>query len=93
MTLWVKSDIFGIPADVRFTPESGHGADTRRCPLCANNRHSLVQQDLQLLDHPIGAAEQWQRDGEAKRPRSLEIDDQLDFRGLLYRQIARLFAI
>jgi hypothetical protein len=45
------------------------------------------------LDHLVGATEQRQRHGEAERFRGLEIDDQLDFRGLLDRQIGRLLAL
>src|SRR5712691_719265 len=40
-----------------------------------------------LLDHLVGAAEQRERDGEAEGLGSPEIYDQLDFRGLLDRQI------
>src|SRR5713101_337237 len=43
-----------------------------------------------LLDHLVGAAEQRERDGEAEGLGSPEIYDQLDFRGLLDRQISRL---
>src|SRR5262245_23689174 len=45
------------------------------------------------LDHLVGAAEQWQRDTEAERPGSFQIDDQLDLGGLLDRQITGLFAL
>ena len=36
----------------------------------------------ELLDHLVGAGEDRQRDGEAERFGSLEIDDQFVFRGL-----------
>jgi hypothetical protein len=42
-----------------------------------------------LLDHLVGADEQRRRHFEAECPRSLEIDEQLELRGLLYRQIGR----
>ena len=45
-----------------------------------------------LLDHLVGAADQRQRNGEAERLGSLQVDDQLDFGGLLDRQIGRLLA-
>jgi hypothetical protein len=48
---------------------------------------------LRSLDHLVGATEQRQRHGEAERFRGLEIDDQLDFRGPLDRQIGRLLAL
>ena len=40
----------------------------------------------------IGSRQQWGRYLRPNRLRSLEIDDQLEFGGLLDRQIARLFA-
>src|SRR5438034_3036464 len=45
------------------------------------------------LDHLVGAAEQghWNRKSECFG--SLEIDNQLDLRGLLYREIGRLLAL
>src|SRR5712671_6730788 len=45
------------------------------------------------FDHLVGAAEQRQRDGEAERVSSLEINEQLDFRALLHRQVSRLLAL
>jgi len=43
-----------------------------------------------LLDHLVGASEQWQGNREAERLGDLEVDDQLDFYHLLDRQIGRL---
>ena len=37
-------------------------------------------------------AEQRERDGDVERLGGLEVQEQLNFRGLLYRQLARLFA-
>src|SRR5437764_11667310 len=46
-----------------------------------------------LLDHFVGTAEQRQREREAERLGGLEIDEQLDLRGLLHRQVRRLLAL
>src|SRR5262245_6161904 len=45
------------------------------------------------FNHLVGAGEQRQRHREPQRPRGLEIDDQLDLRGLLDGQITRLFSL
>src|SRR5262245_43211833 len=45
------------------------------------------------LDHLVGAGEQGRWDVEAERLGSLHIDGQLDFRGLLNRQISGFFAL
>jgi hypothetical protein len=45
------------------------------------------------LDHLIGGRQQRFRDGEAERLGGLEVNGQLDFYGLLYRQIGRFIAL
>src|SRR2546425_3184918 len=45
-----------------------------------------------LLDHLIRLKEEDRWDGNVERLGRLEIDDQLEFRGLLHRQVARLGA-
>src|SRR5262249_42717090 len=45
------------------------------------------------LDHPVGAAAQWQRNRQPKRPGGLEVDDQLGNRGLLDGQLCRFGAL
>ena len=42
------------------------------------------------LDNLIGADQHGLRDGEPKDLRGLQIDDQLELRGLLYREVIRL---
>jgi hypothetical protein len=46
-----------------------------------------------LFDDLVGAGEQRRRHGEAERFGSLQVDDQLKFRGLLNRKITGLFAL
>src|ERR1700734_1494080 len=45
-----------------------------------------------LLDHLVSGGQQRLRDGEAERVGGLEVDDQLDFYGLLDRQIGWFLA-
>jgi hypothetical protein len=45
-----------------------------------------------LFDHLVGATRERKRNRDPKRVSGLEVQEQLDFRGLLYRQLARLFA-
>jgi hypothetical protein len=45
--------------------------------------------DHRLLDHLIGPRQQRRRDREAKGLGGLEVDDELESRGLLHRQISR----
>ena len=69
-------------------PKSGHVRRTSQCPLSANSGHRPHS-----LDHLVGAADQRVWDVEAERLCGLEIDVQLDFRGLLDRQVGRLIAL
>src|SRR5262245_45532164 len=46
-----------------------------------------------LLDHLLGEDEQTRWHGEAERFGRLEVDEQLDFRGLLDRQVGRLLPL
>jgi hypothetical protein len=45
------------------------------------------------FDHLVGAAEQRKRNGQPERLSGLEVDDQLDFRGLLDRHIGGALAL
>src|SRR5712691_5309812 len=45
------------------------------------------------FDDLVGASDQRQRDVDAERLGSLEVDDQLDFRDLLHWQLSRLIAL
>jgi hypothetical protein len=44
------------------------------------------------FDHLVGAGEQGGRESNAKGLGGLEVEDEFDIRGLLYRQVGRLLA-
>ena len=48
--------------------------------------------DGSSLDHLVGAAGERQRHGDAERLGGLEVDEELDLRGLLDRQVGELVA-
>jgi hypothetical protein len=67
--LWVKSDVFGALADVRFTPESDRLLQRREMTLCAISDQSALQhlvgswprmasvatsQSVSLVREPVG---------------------------------------
>ena len=79
-----KADMCSAQAHVRFTPESDIKCDIVECPLRAKSGHSF--------EHLVGTSDKRVGDIETERPRGLEVDAQLDFRALLDRQFAGLFA-
>src|SRR6516225_1343561 len=46
-----------------------------------------------LLDNLVGGAEHRLRYGQVERFRGFEVDGELDFRGLMHRQVGRLLAV
>src|SRR5262245_33768854 len=52
-----------------------------------------MQQVASLLDHLVGALLEKEGQIDAKRLRRLEIDDQLELRGLLHRHVHRFVAL
>ena len=56
-------------------------------------QHTTCTYCRYLLDHLVGAAEQCEWHSQAESLGGLEIDDQLNFCGLLYRQVRRLFTL
>ena len=75
-------------AYVRSYPDSDRNSDLRARRLSANRRRRRVS-----LDNLVGAADERQREGNAKRLCGLEIDDHLDLHDLLHRQIGGLAAL
>src|SRR6266699_2082016 len=72
-----------------------HSLPSGRYPLLGPDFHRLDRTSLRLahsLDHLVGAAREGQRHGDAERLGGLEVEDQLDFRGLHDREVSRLLA-
>jgi hypothetical protein len=67
--------------DVRSSPDTGHGPVSRERLLCANS--GLMKRNKESFDHLVGTTEERHRDGQTECLRCLEVDDQLDFCGLL----------
>ena len=66
-----------------------------RSPGCcarAASGHAAAAPPMSLTNARRLTAEQRERDGDVERLGGLEVQEQLNFRGLLYRQLARLFA-
>jgi hypothetical protein len=64
--------------------------------LTARSGHKQTpapQQTALLFDYLVGAAEQRERHGEPERLGGPQVDDQLDFRELLDRQVRRPLAL
>jgi hypothetical protein len=61
--------------------------------LSAGKFHFTPPSRFTSFDHLVGAAKERKRYSEAECPSSLEIDHQLDLRGLLDRQVRRLLAL
>jgi hypothetical protein len=69
----------------------GHSTASAQCPNCPRKRKSIRPLAMsqkcqkQSFDQLVGAAKQRQRDGQAERLGGLEVDDELNFCGLLDR--------
>ena len=83
MSRWVNRAISAYSTDVGSSPvsvpESGHAG---RSVPCQKETHAL-QQMASLFNNRVGGEEQFVRNRQAKNLCGLEIDDQLEFGGLL----------
>src|SRR5881392_2854573 len=52
----------------------------------------IVEPPFTSFDHLVGATRQRKRDSDADSPGGLEVEDQLDFRGLHDREVSGLLA-
>jgi hypothetical protein len=85
---WPDSAGPGRPTGVRC---SGKTCRASRLAAGLSLTRSCLRR-VQLLNHLVGAAEQRQREGDAKRLGGLEVDDQFDLRDLLDGQVCWLLA-
>src|SRR5262249_54873300 len=60
---------------------------------CKTRRRTHAPQQAGLFDQLVGAAAQRERHSQAERLGGLQVDDQLDLRGLLHRQVGGLLAL
>jgi hypothetical protein len=75
-----------------FTPIAFKHWQRSETTLCARNRHMHRSKTASLFDHLVGAQEEISTDRQSERSRCFEIDDKLEFGGLLNRQVGRLRA-
>src|SRR5262245_16235184 len=71
------------------------GSATAPAARCKNVRRGsfILEPPFTSFDHLVGAAEQHRRDCQAKRLSGPEIDDELELRRLLHREVGGLFAL
>jgi hypothetical protein len=88
--LWVKSGHDGANLPRPLHPESGHCRAAPGCALCAIKRAAAAQRKSVLFNHFVGEHKQvvWQFDSE--HAGGFEIDDEVEFRRLLNRDVAGL---
>src|SRR6266496_1174760 len=98
MTSWGQTRSFGDVGSMSGLPESGRRSahcDVAKVPKAAASRCSNIAcaEAKILLDHLVGALLQLQSHSEAKCPRGLEIDQELELDRKLDGKLARVFAL
>src|SRR5262245_17545759 len=87
-----KADKAALRRHVRFAPKSGQSGDMLARPLCAKSVPTRCTR-APLFDHLVGVSEQPVRHVEVECPGCLEVEHELEFGRLHYRQVGRLFAL
>ena len=76
----------GVSRDVRFASDNGHQSGHAGCRLSAS-RDQIALQQMALFDDLVSPSEKRLRHRNAKRLRGREIDDNIKFCRLLYRNV------
>src|SRR5262249_55223946 len=83
-------DTLATPVPCMLYPNSVRSWAPQRNDAMCHNRTHAPQQKSRLLDYFVGAGEQRVRQREAKRSRSYQVHNEIEFRRLLNRDVGRL---
>jgi hypothetical protein len=90
---WVMSVELVPFATFPLYPPSRRKADIVEPPLRASSGREQLQRGNPLFDHDVGAQQEGFRDLQPDRLCRLEVDDQLEFRGLLNWNVFGMLAL
>ena len=92
MTAWGQNPNTSFGVRTSASTSCGQALACALGGLCQQRTHA-PQQNPCSFDHLVSAREQRRRHGKAERLGGLEVDHQLDFDGLLHRQLGRFLAL
>ena len=81
------------PMRVRLSPNFGHIGPLWHSSRSASSGREQLQRGNPLFDHDVGAQQEGFRDLQPDRLCRLEVDDQLEFRGLLNWNVFGMLAL